>query len=140
MTVDDIDLFEVNEAVRVGRPSWASVHEPDMERVNVNGGAIALGDPVGSTGSRLIATLLHELERRDAGVGCVLMCCGGRAGDRNDLRTALVSGSRSKSDPVFALPDGAAAVVLARRRDRCSGSRARGARPLVRSVARQACR
>jgi acetyl-CoA C-acetyltransferase len=48
-----------------------------MERVNVNGGAIALGHPVGSTGSRLITTLLHELERRDASVGCVLMCCGG---------------------------------------------------------------
>ena len=77
MTVDDIDLFEVNETAASVVLSWAIVHEPDMERVNVNGGAIALGDPVGSTGSRLIATLLHELERRDAGVGCVLMCCGG---------------------------------------------------------------
>jgi acetyl-CoA C-acetyltransferase len=48
-----------------------------MDRVNVNGGAIALGHPVGSTGSRLITTLLHELERRDATIGCVLMCCGG---------------------------------------------------------------
>jgi acetyl-CoA C-acetyltransferase len=77
MTVDDIDLFEVNEAFASVVLSWASVHRPDMERVNVNGGAIALGHPVGSTGSRLVTTLLHELERRDAGVGCVLMCCGG---------------------------------------------------------------
>jgi acetyl-CoA C-acetyltransferase len=77
MTVDDIDLFEVNESFASVVLSWATVHQPDMERVNVNGGAIALGDPVGSTGSRLITTLLHELERRDAGVGCVLMCSGG---------------------------------------------------------------
>jgi acetyl-CoA C-acetyltransferase len=77
MSVGDIDLFEVNEAFASVVLSWASVHHPDMDRVNVNGGAIALGHPVGSTGSRLITTLLHELERRDAGIGCVLMCCGG---------------------------------------------------------------
>jgi acetyl-CoA C-acetyltransferase len=77
MIVDDIDLFEVNEAFASVVLSWARVHEPDMERVNVNGGAIALGHPLGSTGSRLVTTLLHELERRDAAVGCVLMCCGG---------------------------------------------------------------
>ena len=77
MTVDDIDLFEVNEAFASIVLSWARVHEPDMERVNVNGGAIALGHPLGSTGSRLVTTLLHELERRDAAVGCVLMSCGG---------------------------------------------------------------
>jgi acetyl-CoA C-acetyltransferase len=77
MSVPDIDLFEVNEAFASVVMSWASVHKPDMDRVNVNGGAIALGHPVGSTGSRLITTLLHELERRDATVGCVLMCCGG---------------------------------------------------------------
>jgi acetyl-CoA C-acetyltransferase len=77
MSVGDIELFEVNEAFASVVLSWASVHHPDMERVNVNGGAIALGHPVGSTGSRLITTLLHELERRDATIGCVLMCCGG---------------------------------------------------------------
>jgi len=77
MTVDDIDLFEVNEAFASVVLSWARVHEPDMEKVNVNGGAIALGHPVGATGSRLVTTLLHELERSDAGIGCVLMCCGG---------------------------------------------------------------
>jgi acetyl-CoA C-acetyltransferase len=77
MSVGDIELFEVNEAFASVVLSWASVHHPDMDRVNVNGGAIALGHPVGSTGSRLITTLLHELERRDATIGCVLMCCGG---------------------------------------------------------------
>ena len=77
MSVADIELFEVNEAFASVVLSWASVHKPDMDRVNVNGGAIALGHPVGSTGSRLITTLLHELERRDATIGCVLMCCGG---------------------------------------------------------------
>jgi acetyl-CoA C-acetyltransferase len=77
MTVADIDLFEVNEAFASVVLSWAQVHRPDMDRVNVNGGAIALGHPVGATGSRLYTTILHELERRDATVGCVLMCCGG---------------------------------------------------------------
>jgi acetyl-CoA C-acetyltransferase len=77
MSVGDIELFEVNEAFASVVLSWASVHHPDMDRVNVNGGAIALGHPVGSTGSRLITTVLHELERRDATIGCVLMCCGG---------------------------------------------------------------
>jgi acetyl-CoA C-acetyltransferase len=77
MTMADIDLFEVNEAFASVVLSWASVHKPDMDRVNVNGGAIALGHPVGATGSRLITTMLHELERRDATIGCVLMCCGG---------------------------------------------------------------
>ena len=77
MTMTDIDLFEVNEAFASVVLSWASVHKPDMDRVNVNGGAIAIGHPIGATGSRLITTMLHELERRDATIGCVLMCCGG---------------------------------------------------------------
>ncbi|MEE8474425.1 MAG: steroid 3-ketoacyl-CoA thiolase, partial [Myxococcota bacterium] len=57
--------------------SWASVHEPDPDKVNVNGGAIALGHPVGATGSRLITTALHELERRDGTTALISMCCGG---------------------------------------------------------------
>jgi acetyl-CoA C-acetyltransferase len=77
MTIGDIDLFEVNEAFASVVMSWASVHEPDMDRVNVNGGAIALGHPVGSTGSRLLTTALHELERRDATTALVSMCAGG---------------------------------------------------------------
>ncbi len=77
MTIGDIDIFEVNEAFASIVMSWASVHEPDPETVNVNGGAIALGHPVGSTGSRLLTTALHELERRDASTALVSMCAGG---------------------------------------------------------------
>jgi acetyl-CoA C-acetyltransferase len=77
MTISDIDLFEVNEAFASVVVSWARVHEPDMDRVNVNGGAIALGHPVGCTGSRLITTALHELERSDRSTALISMCCGG---------------------------------------------------------------
>jgi acetyl-CoA C-acetyltransferase len=77
MTMDDIDLFEVNEAFASVAMSWAKVHEADWDKVNVNGGAIALGHPVGSTGSRLITTALHELERTDKSLALVTMCCGG---------------------------------------------------------------
>ena len=77
MTINDIDLFEVNEAFASVVMSWASVHEADPDKVNVNGGAIALGHPVGSTGSRLLTTALHELERKDAGVALISMCAGG---------------------------------------------------------------
>jgi acetyl-CoA C-acetyltransferase len=77
MTIGDIDLFEVNEAFASVVLSWQRVHQPDPERVNVNGGAIALGHPVGSTGARLITSALHELERRDAAVALITMCAGG---------------------------------------------------------------
>ena len=77
MTMADIDVFEVNEAFASVALSWARVHEPDMDKVNVNGGAIALGHPVGSTGSRLITTALHELERSDKTLALISMCCGG---------------------------------------------------------------
>ncbi|MBB5913234.1 acetyl-CoA C-acetyltransferase [Nocardia transvalensis] len=77
MSMSDIDIFEINEAFASVPLSWASVHRPDLDRVNVNGGAIALGHPVGSTGSRLITTALHELERSDKSVAMVLMCAGG---------------------------------------------------------------
>jgi acetyl-CoA C-acetyltransferase len=77
MTMSDIDLFEVNEAFASVVLSWASVHKPDLDKVNVNGGAIALGHPVGATGARLITTALHELERTDRSIALVAMCCGG---------------------------------------------------------------
>ena len=77
MTIGDIDLFEVNEAFASVVLSWLGAHQPDPERVNVSGGAIALGHPVGSTGARLITTALHELERRDASTALVTMCAGG---------------------------------------------------------------
>jgi acetyl-CoA acyltransferase len=80
MQIGDIDLFEVNEAFASVLAAWRRELEPDMERVNVNGGAIALGHPLGSTGARLITTLVHELERSDKEVGLVTMCCGGGLG------------------------------------------------------------
>ncbi len=77
MTMSDIDLVEINEAFASVVLSWAQVHNADMDIVNVNGGAIALGHPVGSTGSRLITTALHELERSDAQTALITMCAGG---------------------------------------------------------------
>jgi len=77
MDIGDIDLFEVNEAFASIVLSWLAVHGADQDRVNVNGGAIALGHPVGSTGARLLTTALHELERRGAGTALVTMCAGG---------------------------------------------------------------
>src|SRR5919106_772747 len=80
MGINDIDLIEVNEAFASVLAAWRRELDPDMDRVNVNGGAIALGHPLGSTGARLITTLLHELERSDKEVGLVTMCCGGGLG------------------------------------------------------------
>jgi len=80
MTIGDIDLFEVNEAFASVLAAWQRELDPDMDRVNVNGGAMAIGHPLGSTGARLITTLLHELERSDKEVGLVTMCCGGGLG------------------------------------------------------------
>jgi acetyl-CoA acetyltransferase family protein len=80
MQMGDIDLVEINEAFASVVAAWRRELEPDMDRVNVNGGAIALGHPLGSTGARLITTLLHELERSDKETGLVTMCCGGGLG------------------------------------------------------------
>jgi acetyl-CoA acyltransferase len=80
MAIDDIDLVEINEAFASVVVAWQRELEPDMDRVNVNGGAIALGHPLGSTGARLITSLLHEMERTDKEMGLVTMCCGGGIG------------------------------------------------------------
>ena len=80
MTMDDIDLVEINEAFAPVVAAWQRELGADMDKVNVNGGAMALGHPLGSTGARLITTLLHELERSDKQVGLVTMCCGGGLG------------------------------------------------------------
>jgi acetyl-CoA acetyltransferase family protein len=80
LSVDDIDLFEVNEAFSSVVLAWQRELLPDTDRVNVNGGAIALGHAVGATGARLLATLVAELERREADLGLVTMCCGGGLG------------------------------------------------------------
>jgi acetyl-CoA acyltransferase len=80
MTMADVDLHEVNEAFASVIVAWQRELDADMDRVNVNGGAIALGHPVGATGARLITTALHELERSDKEVAMVTMCCGGGLG------------------------------------------------------------
>jgi acetyl-CoA acetyltransferase family protein len=80
MQIADIDLIEINEAFASVVAAWRRELDPDMDRVNVNGGAIALGHPLGSTGARLLTTLLHELERSDKQTGLVTMCCGGGLG------------------------------------------------------------
>jgi acetyl-CoA C-acetyltransferase len=80
MRIEDIDLFEVNEAFASVVLSWSSVHRPDPDRVNVNGGAIALGHPLGCTGAKLTTTLLYEMKRRSARYGMVTMCVGGGMG------------------------------------------------------------
>jgi acetyl-CoA acyltransferase len=77
LSVDDISAFEVNEAFAPVVLAWAEELGPDMDRVNPNGGAIAIGHPLGCSGARLTATLLGELERTDGGYGLLTMCEGG---------------------------------------------------------------
>ncbi len=77
MTMDDIDLVEINEAFASVVLAWAHEFHPDMDKVNVNGGAIALGHPLGCSGARLMATLLNELERAGGRYGLQTMCEGG---------------------------------------------------------------
>lgn len=80
MTMADVDRVEVNEAFASVVLAWAREHAPDMDRVNVRGGGIALGHPLGATGARLLTTLLHLLEDDDGEIGLVTMCCGGGIG------------------------------------------------------------
>ena len=80
MSIDDIDFVEINEAFAPVVAAWAREHNPDMDRVNPRGGAMAIGHPLGSTGARLITTLLHTLEDEDKEIGLVTMCCGGGLG------------------------------------------------------------
>ncbi len=80
LSMSDIDTTEINEAFASVVLAWERELKPDMERVNPNGGAIAIGHPVGATGSRLIVTALHELERTDGQFGLITMCCGGGLG------------------------------------------------------------
>lgn len=77
MSMRDIDLFEINEAFASVVLAWARTYDADPSRINVNGGAIAVGHPMGATGSRLIATALHELERTGKRTALIAMCCGG---------------------------------------------------------------
>jgi acetyl-CoA acyltransferase len=80
MTISDFDLIEINEAFASVVCAWRRELQPNMDRVNVNGGALALGHPLGSSGARLLTTLLHELERSDGELGLVTMCTAGGTG------------------------------------------------------------
>jgi acetyl-CoA C-acetyltransferase len=80
LEIGDIDVFEVNEAFASVVLAWMKELNPDPERVNPNGGAIALGHPTGCTGARLITTALHELERTGRRRALIAMCCGGGLG------------------------------------------------------------
>jgi acetyl-CoA C-acetyltransferase len=77
MSLDDIDLVEINEAFASVVIAWQKETNADLAKVNVNGGAIALGHPLGATGARLMTTLLHELERTGGRYGLQTMCEGG---------------------------------------------------------------
>ena len=77
LTIDDIDLYEVNEAFGCVPLAWAKALGADLRRLNVNGGAQALGHPLGATGAKLMTTLLHELERREGRYGLIAICEGG---------------------------------------------------------------
>ena len=77
MTLDQMDLIEINEAFASVVLAWEKEHHPDMSKVNVNGGAIALGHPLGASGARLMTTLLAELERTGGRYGLQTMCEGG---------------------------------------------------------------
>jgi acetyl-CoA acyltransferase len=77
MTLDQIDLVEINEAFASVVLAWEKEHNPDMSKVNVNGGAIALGHPLGCSGAKLMGTLLNELERTGGRYGLQTMCEGG---------------------------------------------------------------
>jgi acetyl-CoA C-acetyltransferase len=80
LSIEDMDVYEVNEAFASVVLAWMKACQPVEERVNPNGGAIALGHPTGCTGARLITTALHELERAEARYALVAMCCGGGLG------------------------------------------------------------
>jgi acetyl-CoA acetyltransferase family protein len=80
LALDDIDLIEINEAFASVVLAWAQATQADLRRVNPRGGSIAIGHPLGSTGARLITTLIHELEDEDKELGMVTMCCGGGIG------------------------------------------------------------
>jgi acetyl-CoA acyltransferase len=88
LEIGDLDYIEINEAFAPVVAAWQREHDPDMTRVNPRGGAMALGHPLGSSGARLITTLLHELEDDDKELGLVTMCCGGGLGTATLIQRA----------------------------------------------------
>lgn len=77
----EIDLFEINEAFATVALASIKIANLDPEKVNVNGGAVALGHPIGASGARIVLTLIHELKRRGGGLGIAAICSGGGQGD-----------------------------------------------------------
>ena len=81
LDASEIELWEINEAFASVTLQSISMLRIDEDRVNVNGGAIALGHPIGASGARILASLVHELRRRGGGLGCAAICSGGAQGD-----------------------------------------------------------
>src|SRR5699024_2996554 len=86
LTLDDVDLFEINEAFASVSIISGRRLGIDPEKLNVNGGAVALGDPIGASGSRLVITMINELTRRGGGIGAIGICSGGGQGDAMILK------------------------------------------------------
>ena len=80
-SLEEIDLFEINEAFAAVALASEKIAHIDQEKINVNGGAVALGHPIGASGARIIITLMHELKRRGGGLGIAAICSGGGQGD-----------------------------------------------------------
>ena len=80
-SLEEIDLFEINEAFAAVALASEKIAHIDTEKINVNGGAVALGHPIGASGARIIITLMHELKRRGGGLGIAAICSGGGQGD-----------------------------------------------------------
>jgi acetyl-CoA C-acetyltransferase len=81
LSPDDIDLWEINEAFASVTLNSIRMLEIDEDKVNVNGGAVAIGHPIGASGARILAALVYELRRRGGGLGCAAICSGGGQGD-----------------------------------------------------------
>ena len=120
MSIGDIDFVEINEAFAPVVAAWAREHDPDMDRVNPRGGAMAIGHPLGSTGARLLTTLLHELEDEDKEFGLVTMCCGGGLGTGD----ADPEGVDARPVHTGVAELGAPAPLSCTRAPRCSRARA----------------
>ena len=86
LKAEDVDLWEINEAFASVAINSMRMLEIDEDKVNVNGGAIALGHPIGASGARIVGALVHELQRRGGGLGCAAICSGGGQGDAGILK------------------------------------------------------
>ena len=116
LTVDDIDLFEINEAFASVPLNSVRMLGVDESKVNVNGGAIALGHPIGASGARILGALIHELRRRGGGLGVAAICSGGGQGDAVILEVAAAWESGYRSGRRSCSPSGPSLVGSSIRR------------------------